>query len=110
MLLYAFILWVELFMPYLSAKTSDGQAEHAGHLAVVDEFEAGLGSSPDQDFVENKPFLIPDVNAFRVAKLLRGELTAVLAHMVFLEDGSRVQLYTWETKKRRKESGSQIKY
>lgn len=77
-------------MPYLSGKRFDGQAEHTGHLVVVGEFEARLGSSPDQDFVENKLVLIPDVNAFSIAKLLRGQLTTVLAQMVFLKDRSHV--------------------
>lgn len=77
-------------MPYLTTNVFDGQAERAGHLAVVGEFEAGLGSSPDQDFVESKLVLILDVNAFSVVKLLRGELTAVVAQMVFLKDGGHV--------------------
>ena len=86
-------------MPYLSANIFDGQAERTGHLAVVGEFEAGLGSVPDQDFVENKLVLVLDVNSFSIAELLRGELTAVVTQMVLLKDGSHVQRYTWETNK-----------
>lgn len=77
-------------MTYLSTNISDGQAENAGHLAVVGEFEAGLSSLPDQDFVEDKLVLFLNVNAFSIVKLLRGELTAVEAKMVFLEDGGHV--------------------
>lgn len=77
-------------MTYLSGNIFDGQTEHARHLAVVGELEAGLSGSPDQDFVENKLVLLPHVNAFSIAKLLRGELTAVVAQMVFLKDGGHV--------------------
>ena len=75
---------------YLHANIFDGQAEHAGHLAVVDEFEASMRSSPHQDFVENKFVFFQDVDAFSIAKLLRGELTAVVTHMVLLKDGGHV--------------------
>lgn len=77
-------------LPYLSSNMFDDQAEHTGHLAVVREFEAGLSGSPDQDFVENKLVFLLDVNAFSIAKLLRGELTAIVAHMVLLKDGRHV--------------------
>lgn len=77
-------------MSYLSANMFDGQVEHTGHLAVVGEFESGLSSLPDQDFVENKLVLVTDVNAFSIAKLFGEELTAVLAQMVFLEDGGHI--------------------
>lgn len=77
-------------MPYLSTSIFQGQAELTVHLAVVSEFEASLSSSPNQDFVENKLFLIQEVNAFSTAKLLRGELSAVVAQMVFFKDGGHV--------------------
>lgn len=79
-----------VYMSYLSSNMFDDQAEHTGHLAVVCEFEAGLSGSTDQDFVENKLVFLLDVNAFSIAKLLRGELTAIVAHMVLLKDGSHV--------------------
>ena len=66
-------------MSYPSTNIFDGQAEHAGHLVVIAEFKAGPSSSPHQYFVENKLVLLPDVNAFSIAKLLRGELTAAVA-------------------------------
>lgn len=75
---------------YLHANISDGQAEHAGHLAVVGEFEGSLSGSPHQDFVENKFVFIQNVNAFSIAKLLRGEMTAVMTHMVLFKDGGHV--------------------
>lgn len=68
----------------------DDQAKHTGHLAVVREFEAGLSSSPDQDFVENKLVLLLYINTFSIAKLLRRELTAIVAYMVLLKDGRHV--------------------
>lgn len=77
-------------MSYPNTCISDGQAEHAGHLAVVGEFEAGTSSLTDEDFVENKLVLLLDVNSLSVAKLFRGELTAVVALMVFLEDRGHV--------------------
>lgn len=77
-------------MSYLSTNIFNGQAELTGHLAVVGEFEASLSGSPNQDFVENKPFLIQEVNAFSTAKLLRGELAAVVAQMVLFKDGGHV--------------------
>lgn len=79
-----------LDMSYLSTNIFDGQAEDAGHLTVVGEFEAGLSGSPNQDFVENKLVLLPDINAFSIAELLRGEQNAVVALMVFLKDGGHV--------------------
>lgn len=75
---------------YLHASIFDGQVEHAGHLAVVGKFEASLSRSPHQDFVENKFVLFQHVNAFSIAKLLRGELTAVVTHAVLFKDGGRV--------------------
>lgn len=90
-LLYAFIYDPQgLDMPYPSTNIFDGQAEHAGHFVVIGEFEAGLSGSPDQNFVENELVLLPDVNSFSIAELLRGELTAVVAQMVFLEDGGHI--------------------
>lgn len=90
-LLYAFIYDPQgLDTPYPSTNIFDGQAEHAGHFVVIGEFEAGLSGSPDQNFVENELVLLPDVNSFSIAELLRGELTAVVAQMVFLEDGGHI--------------------
>lgn len=77
-------------MFYLSTSIFDGQAEDAGHLRVVGEFEASLCSLSDQDFVEHKLVLLPDINAFSIAELLRGEQTAVLAQMVFVKDGGHL--------------------
>lgn len=77
-------------MPYLSTTMFDGQAEHTGHLAVVGEFKASLSSPTDQDFAEDKLVLIQDINAFSIAKLLRGELSAVVAQMMFFKDGGHV--------------------
>lgn len=68
----------------------DGQAEHAGHFAVVGHFKASLSSSPDQNLVKNKFALLADINAFSIDELLGGELTAVVAQMVFFENGGHI--------------------
>lgn len=77
-------------MHYLPANIFDGQAEHTGHLAVVGEFEASLSCLHDQNFVEDKLVLIQDINAFSIAKLLRGELCTVVALMMLFKDGGHV--------------------
>lgn len=73
-----------------STNVFDGQAEHAGHFAVVGHFEASLSSSPDQNLVENKFALLANINAFSVEELLRGELTAAVAQMVFFKNGGHI--------------------
>lgn len=90
---YRFLHWallLELSTPYLGTSISDSQAKHTGHFAVVRKFEAGLSSFPNQDFVENKLILILHINPFSIAELLRRQMTAVDAHMVFLKDGGCV--------------------
>lgn len=77
-------------MSHLCTGVPDHQGENAGHFAVVGEFEAGLGSCPNQGFVENKPVLLFDINAFHIAELFSGELTAFVAHTMFFEDGGNV--------------------
>lgn len=80
-----------IHQPYLSANRFDGEAEQAGHLSVVGEFEAGLGGAPHQDLVEDELVLIQDVNALSIAKLLGGEQAAVATQIVLLKDGIKVQ-------------------
>lgn len=78
---------------YLSVAVSDGQAEHAVHLAAVGEFEASVCRPPDQDFVEDELVVVQDVNPFGVAELFGGELLAAGAQVMLLEDGGHVQRY-----------------
>lgn len=70
---------------------SDAEVEHARHFAVVGEFEASPRRLADQDLVEEELVLLLDVNAFGVGVLLRGELAAVWANVMFLKNGGHVQ-------------------
>lgn len=79
-----------MVMSHLCTGVSDHQGENAGHFAVVGEFEAGLGSWPNQGFDENKPVLLFNINVFRIAELFSGELAAFVAHMMFFKDGGNV--------------------
>lgn len=77
-------------MRYLPTGIFDGQAEHARHFVGVGEFEASLSCFHDQDFVEDKLVLFQDKNAFSIAKLLRGELCAVVTQMMLFKYGGHV--------------------
>lgn len=69
----------------------DAKVEHAGHFAIVGEFEASPGRLADQDLVEEELVLLLDVNAFGVGVLFRGEMAAVWANVMLLKDGGHVQ-------------------
>lgn len=68
----------------------DGKVEHTGHFAVVGEFKAGPSRLPNQHFVEKKLVLLLDINAFRIAELFRGEVTAVWAKVMLLKNRGHI--------------------
>lgn len=68
----------------------DEQVDHAGHFAVVGEFEARLCSPSNQHFVERQLVLVQDEHAVSVVKLLGEEILAGVAQVVLLKDGGHV--------------------